>query len=207
MKKMKRVVLIVLDGCGIGYQKDADKYGDVGANTLGHVIAKTHPDIPNLTEMGLLKTLGMHPANEDDPIGCYGEMCERAAGKDTTTGHWEIAGLTLSLIHIFRCSRDRRVRRASVRLDVRRNRDRQASRASVRLDVRHSRVRVQAVRVDSARAEAVRVDSDAARCPILRPRWRRSGSLTTIRTKSSTFVRTIPNAPLRATITAAAKPI
>lgn len=95
MKKMKRVVLIVLDGCGIGYQKDADKYGDVGANTLGHVIAKTHPDIPNLTEMGLLKTLGMHPADEDDPIGCYGVMCERAAGKDTTTGHWEIAGLTL----------------------------------------------------------------------------------------------------------------
>ena len=95
MKKMKRVVLVVLDGAGAGYQQDADKYGDVGANTLGHVIEQMHPDIPNLTELGLLKTIGMHPAEEDEPFGCYGTMIERAAGKDTTTGHWEIAGLTL----------------------------------------------------------------------------------------------------------------
>ncbi len=95
MKEMKRVVLIVLDGAGAGYQHDAEKYGDVGANTLGHVIEQMHPDIPNLTELGLLKTVGMHPADEDEPIGCYGTMVERAAGKDTTTGHWEIAGLTL----------------------------------------------------------------------------------------------------------------
>ncbi len=95
MKKMKRVVLIVLDGAGAGWQADADKYGDVGANTLGHVIEQMHPEIPNLTELGLLKVLGMQPADEDDPIGCYGTMLEKAAGKDTTTGHWEIAGLTL----------------------------------------------------------------------------------------------------------------
>ena len=92
---MKHVVLVVLDGAGAGYQPDADKYGDVGANTLGHVIEQEHPEIPNLTEMGLLKTIGMHPEDEDDPIGCYGTMLERAAGKDTTTGHWELAGLTL----------------------------------------------------------------------------------------------------------------
>ena len=95
MKKMKRVVLVVLDGAGAGWQHDADKYGDVGANTLGHVIEQMHPDIPNLTELGLLKTIGMHPADEDEPFGCYGTMLERAAGKDTTTGHWELAGLTL----------------------------------------------------------------------------------------------------------------
>ena len=92
---MKRVVLIVLDGVGAGYQHDAQKYGDVGADTLGHVIAQEHPDIPNLTELGLLKTVDMHPLGEDEPIGCYGTMEEAAAGKDTTTGHWEIAGLTL----------------------------------------------------------------------------------------------------------------
>ena len=95
MKKMKRVVLIVLDGAGVGSQHDADKYGDVGANTLGHVIEQMQPDIPNLTELGLLKTVGMHPADEDEPFGCYGTMLEKAAGKDTTTGHWELAGLTL----------------------------------------------------------------------------------------------------------------
>ena len=95
MKKMKRVVLVVLDGAGVGWQHDAAKYGDEGANTLGHVIEQMHPDIPNLTELGLLKTIGMHPADEDDPFGCYGTMIEKAAGKDTTTGHWELAGLTL----------------------------------------------------------------------------------------------------------------
>lgn len=95
MKKMKRVVLVVLDGAGVGYQHDADKYGDVGANTLGHVIGQMKPEIPNLTELGLLKTLGIHPADEDEPFGCFGTMLEKAAGKDTTTGHWEIAGLTL----------------------------------------------------------------------------------------------------------------
>ena len=95
MKKMKRVVLVVLDGAGAGWQHDAARYGDEGANTLGHVIEQMHPDIPNLTELGLLKTIGMHPADEDDPFGCYGTMIEKAAGKDTTTGHWELAGLTL----------------------------------------------------------------------------------------------------------------
>lgn len=95
MKKMNRVVLIVLDGAGAGWQHDAAKYGDQGADTLAHVIAQEHPDIPNLTELGLLKTIDMHPLGEDEPIGCYGTMIEAAAGKDTTTGHWEIAGLTL----------------------------------------------------------------------------------------------------------------
>ena len=95
MKRMKRVVVVVLDGCGAGAQYDAARYGDEGADTLGHVIEREKPDLPNLTELGLLKVLNMQPKDEDDPIGCYGTMVERAAGKDTTTGHWEIAGLTL----------------------------------------------------------------------------------------------------------------
>jgi phosphopentomutase len=95
MKKIRRAVVIVLDGCGAGWQHDAAKYGDEGANTLRHVIEKEHPNIPNLEELGLLHLLGMQDKDADDPIGCYGTMEERSAGKDTTAGHWEIAGLTV----------------------------------------------------------------------------------------------------------------
>ncbi|MDO4867223.1 MAG: phosphopentomutase [Clostridia bacterium] len=92
---MKRVVVVVLDGAGAGWQHDAAQYGDEGANTLGHVIEQANPNIPNLEELGLKHLLGLQAPDADDPIGCYGTMLERAAGKDTTTGHWEIAGLTL----------------------------------------------------------------------------------------------------------------
>ena len=95
MKKMKRVVVIVLDGAGAGWQHDAAQYGDEGANTLKHVIEQANPDIPNLEELGIKHLLGMQDGDADEPIGCYGTMLEKAAGKDTTTGHWEIAGLTL----------------------------------------------------------------------------------------------------------------
>ena len=95
MKKMKRVVVIVLDGAGAGWQPDAAKYGDEGANTLKHVIEQANPSIPNLEELGIRHLLGLQGIGADDPIGCYGTMLEQAAGKDTTTGHWEIAGLTL----------------------------------------------------------------------------------------------------------------
>ncbi len=95
MKKMKRAVVIVLDGTGAGWQHDAAQYGDEGANTLKHVIEQAHPDIPNLEELGIMHLLGMQDKDADDPIGCYGTMLEASAGKDTTTGHWEIAGLTL----------------------------------------------------------------------------------------------------------------
>ncbi len=92
MKKIKRCLVCVLDGCGVGASPDAKKYGDEGANTLLHVWEKKHPDIPNLMELGLGKILGV---DDDEPVGCYGRMREKAVGKDTTTGHWEIAGLTL----------------------------------------------------------------------------------------------------------------
>ena len=95
MKKIKRAVVIVLDGCGAGWQHDAAQYGDEGANTLAHVIDMEKPNIPNLEELGILHLLGMQDKDADDPIGCYGTMEERSAGKDTTAGHWEIAGLTV----------------------------------------------------------------------------------------------------------------
>ena len=95
MKKIRRAVVIVLDGCGAGWQHDAADYGDEGADTLRHVIEHQHPNIPNLEELGILHLLGMQDKDADDPIGCYGTMEERSAGKDTTTGHWEIAGLTV----------------------------------------------------------------------------------------------------------------
>jgi len=93
MQKIKRVLNIVLDGCGVGNAPDADKYGDNGANTLLHVIEKKNPEIPNLMELGLGKILGLKDAEE--PVACYGRMSEQSAGKDTTSGHWEIAGLTV----------------------------------------------------------------------------------------------------------------
>ena len=91
--KIRRVLNIVLDACGCGNAPDAAQYGDEGANTLLHVIQTKNPDIPNLMELGLGNVLGFK--NADVPVGCYGRMTEKAVGKDTTSGHWEIAGLTL----------------------------------------------------------------------------------------------------------------
>lgn len=95
MKKIRRAVVIVLDGAGAGWQQDAAQYGDEGANTLAHVIGQADPDIPNLEALGLKHLLGLQGPDADEPIGCYGTLFEKSAGKDTTTGHWEIAGLTL----------------------------------------------------------------------------------------------------------------
>jgi len=87
---------IVLDGVGIGAQPDADAYGDRGSHTLGHVCATAQPDLPNLTALGLGRIAdldGVPPA--DAPTADYGRMQEISSGKDSTTGHWEIAGLHL----------------------------------------------------------------------------------------------------------------
>jgi len=92
---VKRVVLITLDGCGIGELPDAARYGDVGANTLGHVAeARGGLKLPNLKALGLgniLQLPGVPPVVA--PQGGWGRMAEASAGKDTTTGHWEIAGI------------------------------------------------------------------------------------------------------------------
>ncbi len=92
---VKRVVLITLDGCGIGELPDAARYGDVGANTLGHVAeACGGLNLPHLQALGLGNILdlpGVPPVAA--PRGGWGRMAEASAGKDTTTGHWELAGI------------------------------------------------------------------------------------------------------------------
>lgn len=89
-------VTIVLDGVGIGWQPDAGSYGDEGSDTLGHVLARCMPSLPNLQAAGLgtIRDLtGCPPASS--PRASWGRMQEQSAGKDSTTGHWELAGLTL----------------------------------------------------------------------------------------------------------------
>ncbi len=97
MQKINRVILMVLDSVGIGELPDAHLYNDVGSNTLGN-IAKLTPnfEIPNLVRMGLGN---IDPNNvitgTTIPTSAYGKAIEQSAGKDTTTGHWEICGLVL----------------------------------------------------------------------------------------------------------------
>ena len=92
---MKRVFLTVLDGAGVGYLPDAAQYGDVGACTWGHVVETCRPSLPNMAKLGLGHIEGTAYPADKNAIGAYGRAMEKSAGKDTTTGHWEISGLTL----------------------------------------------------------------------------------------------------------------
>jgi phosphopentomutase len=89
-------VSIVLDGVGIGGAPDAGAYGDEGSDTLGHVCAAARPVLPNLERWGVgsIRPLSGLAAPET-PAASFGTLCPRAAGKDSTTGHWELAGLVL----------------------------------------------------------------------------------------------------------------
>lgn len=93
----KRAILIVLDSVGIGEMPDASDYGDQGSNTLSNIAkAMNGLKLPNLQAMGLgniAPIQGVEPV--DTPQACYGKMAEASPGKDTTTGHWEIAGVIL----------------------------------------------------------------------------------------------------------------
>ena len=109
----KKAIIIVLDSVGIGELPDAAAYGDKGADTLGHIINTCHPELPNMMGLGLANIDGASfPGKVDAPKGCYGKLREVSAGKDTTTGHWEIAGIQLSM-------RSRRSRTASRRISSR----------------------------------------------------------------------------------------
>jgi len=92
---MKRVFLTVLDGAGVGYLPDASQYGDVGACTWGHVVEKCRPSLPNMARLGLGHIEGTAYPADESAVGAYGRSMEKSAGKDTTTGHWEISGVTL----------------------------------------------------------------------------------------------------------------
>ena len=94
---MKRATIIVLDSVGIGELPDAAKYGDQGSNTLVN-IKKNYPvfNVPNMASLGLGNIEGTDIdllGKTASPKGCYGKMAEASNGKDTTTGHWEIAGI------------------------------------------------------------------------------------------------------------------
>lgn len=92
-----RVFLIVMDSVGIGYLPDADKYGDVGSNTLVNIArSKCGLFLPNLEKLGLGLIDDIEGVKKvTKPSGCYGKMAELSAGKDTTSGHWEMAGCPL----------------------------------------------------------------------------------------------------------------
>lgn len=93
---MKRALIIVLDSVGIGHAPDAAEFGDEGANTLGHIREKVAGfSTPNLDRAGLRAAEALAAGGSYDPISptwSWGCMSEVSAGKDTTTGHWEIAG-------------------------------------------------------------------------------------------------------------------
>jgi phosphopentomutase len=95
--RFERVVWIVLDSVGIGAMPDAGAYGDEGSDTLGNLIKKRKLDLPNLCRIGLanIKCLAGLPRAEY-PAGAYGKCNLASPGKDTTTGHWEMAGIILA---------------------------------------------------------------------------------------------------------------
>ncbi len=92
----ERVIWIVLDSVGIGELPDAADYGDVGRDTLGHIARSRPLQLPNLVRLGLanIKPLA-HLTPPDHPVGSYAKGATRSPGKDTTTGHWEMAGVWL----------------------------------------------------------------------------------------------------------------
>ena len=103
---MSRAIILVMDSFGIGATADADQFGDVGSNTLGHIARERNGSaagplkLPNLTRLGLMhaamESAGEFPAGvETDAqlIGAYGFASELSSGKDTPSGHWEIAGV------------------------------------------------------------------------------------------------------------------
>ena len=91
-----RIILVVLDGAGIGEMPDAPEWGDAGSDTFGHVLASREVRLPNLRRYGLgnIRPLqNVLPLAQ--PEGSYGRCALRSNGKDTTTGHWEMAGIIL----------------------------------------------------------------------------------------------------------------
>jgi len=94
---VNRVVLIVLDSVGVGYLPDAHRFNDDGVNTLLHIYQERGSlDIPNLCSFGMGKIVDVGCRGKEIN-GCYGKMGERSPNKDTTTGHWEIAGVVLDV--------------------------------------------------------------------------------------------------------------
>jgi phosphopentomutase len=96
MRAFNRITLVVLDGAGIGAMPDAAEWGDAGSDTFGHICESRQLNLPNLQSLGLgnIRPLSGVPASQH-PRGCFGKCALRSNGKDTTTGHWEMAGIIL----------------------------------------------------------------------------------------------------------------
>ncbi len=96
MAPFERIIWIVLDSVGIGALPDAADYDDVGRDTLGHIAESRPLALPNLVRLGLANIDPLaHLAPPAVPEGCYGKGATHSPGKDTTTGHWEMAGIWL----------------------------------------------------------------------------------------------------------------
>jgi len=99
LRTFDKICMIVLDSVGIGELPDAEKFGDAGAHTLGHIAERVPTlSLPHLRELGLGNIAGVTGiAPVERPKGAYGKMAETSAGKDTMTGHWELMGLNVTI--------------------------------------------------------------------------------------------------------------
>ena len=96
MAKFDRVIWVVLDSVGIGPLPDADEYGDTGRSTLGHIAESRALKVPTLVELGLANIAALEHLNAPvAPRASFGKGATHSPGKDTTTGHWEMAGVWL----------------------------------------------------------------------------------------------------------------
>lgn len=95
--KIKRVYIIVLDSCGIGAEPDAAQFGDHDCNTLRSIVSSPYYSTPNMKKIGLFNIDGVDYAEKEPaPSGSFARLQEKSMGKDTTIGHWEIAGIVSS---------------------------------------------------------------------------------------------------------------
>ncbi len=94
VQRFERFVLLILDGVGIGEMPDAGAWGDLGSDTLGNLLAAEKPELPNMQRLGLgnIRALPNLPA-ATAPEGSFGKAAILSNGKDTSVGHWEIAGV------------------------------------------------------------------------------------------------------------------
>ncbi|MDI6400368.1 phosphopentomutase [Balneolaceae bacterium ANBcel3] len=91
---MGRCLLLIIDGLGVGAQEDAAQYQDTGTNTLGHVVNQTRCMLPNFETLGMGNVIPLDTVPPvRNPSAAFGKLREYSAGKDSTTGHWEIAGI------------------------------------------------------------------------------------------------------------------
>lgn len=98
MRKYKRMFVIVVDSLGVGAMPDAERFGDVGVNTLGHIAeAAGGLALPNLQKLGMANIIPLKAvAPAEEPLAYYGKLREKSNGKDTMTGHWEMMGLEIT---------------------------------------------------------------------------------------------------------------